>query len=90
MDALHEIIKGINSYLWGPPMLVILFGTHLFLTFRLRFIQACTARRRLEALMELSCAGVEGSTAFVSARFAKRSSKPGRSGKAASCATRKC
>jgi alanine or glycine:cation symporter, AGCS family len=24
---------------WGPPMLVLLFGTHLFLTFRLRFIQ---------------------------------------------------
>ncbi|TFH37717.1 MAG: sodium:alanine symporter family protein [Chrysiogenales bacterium] len=39
MDQLHEIIKSINGYLWGPPMLVVLFGTHLFLTFRLRFIQ---------------------------------------------------
>jgi len=39
MDFLHDIIKWINGYLWGPPMLVILFGTHLFLTFRLRFIQ---------------------------------------------------
>lgn len=39
METLHEIIKWINGYLWGPPMLVILFGTHLFLTYRLRFIQ---------------------------------------------------
>ncbi len=39
MEFAHEIIKWINGYLWGPPMLVILFGTHLFLTFRLRFIQ---------------------------------------------------
>jgi AGCS family alanine or glycine:cation symporter len=39
MNTLHEIIKWINGYLWGPPMLVILFGTHLFLTFRLKFIQ---------------------------------------------------
>ncbi|HOT45878.1 MAG TPA: sodium:alanine symporter family protein [Spirochaetota bacterium] len=39
MEILHDIIKWINGYLWGPPMLVILFGTHLFLTLRLRFIQ---------------------------------------------------
>lgn len=39
MEAFHEIIKWVNGYLWGPPMLIILFGTHLFLTFRLRFIQ---------------------------------------------------
>jgi alanine or glycine:cation symporter, AGCS family len=39
VEFFHEIIKWINGYLWGPPMLVILFGTHLFLTFRLKFIQ---------------------------------------------------
>ncbi len=39
MEQIHEIIKSINGYLWGPPMLVVLFGTHLFLTVRLRFIQ---------------------------------------------------
>lgn len=39
MESFHEFIKWINGYLWGPPMLVILFGTHLFLTFRLKFIQ---------------------------------------------------
>lgn len=39
MDAIHEFIKFINGYLWGPPMLALLFGTHIFLTLRLRGIQ---------------------------------------------------
>mgnify|MGYP000061583198 FL=1 len=39
MEAIHEFIKWLNGYLWGPPMLILLFGTHLFLTFRTRFIQ---------------------------------------------------
>ncbi|ATW27346.1 alanine/glycine:cation symporter family protein [Candidatus Formimonas warabiya] len=39
MQAFHDFIGFLNGYLWGPPMLVLLFGTHLFLTFRLRFIQ---------------------------------------------------
>ncbi|CDX05143.1 Amino-acid carrier protein AlsT [bioreactor metagenome] len=39
MDALHNFIVWLNDYLWGPPMLALLFGTHLFLTFRTRGIQ---------------------------------------------------
>lgn len=39
MQGLHDFINLLNSYLWGPPMLIALFGTHLFLTFRLKFIQ---------------------------------------------------
>ena len=39
MQAFHDFIILIDGYLWGPPMLVLLFGTHLFLTFRLGFIQ---------------------------------------------------
>lgn len=42
MQAFHEFIIWIDGYLWGPPMLVLLFGTHLFLTFRLGFIQKYT------------------------------------------------
>lgn len=42
MEALHNAINWLNGYLWGPPMLVLLFGTHLFLTYRLRFIQRYT------------------------------------------------
>jgi len=39
MDKLHAVITWLNGYLWGPPMLVILMGTHLYLTARLRFVQ---------------------------------------------------
>ncbi|MCO1601747.1 alanine/glycine:cation symporter family protein [Desulfosporosinus nitroreducens] len=39
MQSFHNAIIWLNDYLWGPPMLVLLFGTHLFLTFRTRFIQ---------------------------------------------------
>ena len=39
MQFIHEIIKSVNGIVWGPPMLILLVGTHLFLTFRLGFIQ---------------------------------------------------
>jgi len=39
MESLNGFFTFLNSYLWGPPMLILLFGTHLFLTLRLRFIQ---------------------------------------------------
>ncbi len=42
MRTVHESIIWLNGYLWGPPMLIILIGTHIFLTFRLRFIQGYT------------------------------------------------
>lgn len=36
---MESFLAWLNGYLWGPPMLVLLFGTHIFLTFRLRGIQ---------------------------------------------------
>ena len=36
------ILQSIYNVLWGAPMLILLVGTHLFLTFRTRFIQAST------------------------------------------------
>ncbi len=39
MAQLESILQQVSNVVWGPPMLVLLFGTHLFLTFRLRFIQ---------------------------------------------------
>ncbi len=39
MQAIEQALTWLNGYLWGPPMLILLFGTHLFFTFRLRFIQ---------------------------------------------------
>lgn len=39
MEAIHNAILWLNGIVWGPPMLILLFGTHLFLTFKLKFIQ---------------------------------------------------
>jgi AGCS family alanine or glycine:cation symporter len=44
MEIIHAFIIRLNSYLWGPPMLVILFGMHLFLTVKLRFVQRFICR----------------------------------------------
>lgn len=42
LDTIQAAVKAVNQVLWGPPMLVLLFGTHLFLTFRTGFIQRKT------------------------------------------------
>ncbi|MGD9781234.1 MAG: alanine/glycine:cation symporter family protein [Kiritimatiellia bacterium] len=37
--GINQILETAAGWAWGPPMLVLLVGTHLFLTVRLRFIQ---------------------------------------------------
>ncbi len=39
MEQLESLLTSVSDFLWGIPLLVLLFGTHLFLTFRLKFIQ---------------------------------------------------
>lgn len=39
MDKAQEILGKISDIIWGPPLLVLLVGTGIFLTFRLTFIQ---------------------------------------------------
>jgi AGCS family alanine or glycine:cation symporter len=39
MEAFHSFIGWLNGYLWGPPMLILLFGTHIYLTIRTGFMQ---------------------------------------------------
>jgi AGCS family alanine or glycine:cation symporter len=36
---MEATLNTISSWVWGAPLLILLFGTHLFLTFRLRVIQ---------------------------------------------------
>ena len=36
---MDEVIKSISNFLWGWPMIIMLLGTHLYLTVRLRFPQ---------------------------------------------------
>ncbi|MCF6097513.1 sodium:alanine symporter family protein [Thermovorax subterraneus] len=39
MEALEKILGELSNIVWGPPMLILLVGTHIYLTFRLKFIQ---------------------------------------------------
>lgn len=39
METFSKIIEEIDAVVWGIPMIVILFGTHLFMTFRTGVIQ---------------------------------------------------
>ena len=39
MDILNNIVNTVSSLLWGWPMIILLLGTHIFLTIRLRFPQ---------------------------------------------------
>jgi len=44
MEVLDRILKEASDFTWGPPMLVLLLGTHIYLTIRLRFIQIYTGK----------------------------------------------
>lgn len=44
MAGVESVLSRISDFVWGPPLLVLLFGTHLFLTVRLRFVQRYLGR----------------------------------------------
>jgi AGCS family alanine or glycine:cation symporter len=39
MEAFESILTQISDLLWGYPLIILLFGTHIYLTIRLKFIQ---------------------------------------------------
>lgn len=39
MESFESILTQISDLLWGYPLIILLFGTHIYLTIRLRFIQ---------------------------------------------------
>ena len=39
MEKINQIAQAINSFLWGPPLLILLVGTGIYLSFRLGFLQ---------------------------------------------------
>ena len=39
MNMISKFISDFDSFLWGPPLLILLVGIHVYLTFRLKFIQ---------------------------------------------------
>ncbi|HPK30322.1 MAG TPA: alanine:cation symporter family protein, partial [Bacteroidales bacterium] len=39
MNNFAEIISCFSSFIWGWPMIIMLLGTHIFMTVRLKFPQ---------------------------------------------------
>lgn len=39
MQSLEQLFADAADFVWGYPLLILLVGTHIFLTFRLKFIQ---------------------------------------------------
>lgn len=40
MEQFSQIMTWLDDFVWGIPMIVLLLGTHLFMTLRTGFIQA--------------------------------------------------
>lgn len=61
METLTSFFTQISSWLWGWPMIIMLLGTHLFLTIRLRVPQ-----RKIFTAIRLSVTKDKGATGDVS------------------------
>ena len=42
IETFNAFVTKINGFVWGPVMLILLVGTHVYLTFRTRIIQRKT------------------------------------------------
>lgn len=61
MQTVNDLFANLSALLWGWPMIILLLGTHLFLTIRLRFPQ-----RQLLTAIRLSVKRDKQSTGDVS------------------------
>ncbi len=61
MEQLLNITQHISDLLWGWPMIILLLGTHIFLTFRLKIPQ-----RKILTAIKLSVKNDKGSNGDVS------------------------
>ncbi|MCI6122002.1 alanine/glycine:cation symporter family protein [Lachnospiraceae bacterium HCP28S3_F9] len=48
LDAINSVVNTINGVVWGWPMIILLLGTHVFLTIRTGFIQRYTISRGIK------------------------------------------
>ena len=61
MDCINDFFSTASSLLWGWPMMILLLGTHIFLTIRLRFPQ-----RKIFTAIKLSVKRDKNATGDVS------------------------
>ena len=60
METLTSIVTAINNFVWGPPMLVVILGTGLFLQVRLKlmpFFRIFTGFRLVWKSRKAPCSG---------------------------------
>ncbi len=62
METFTQITENISSIIWGWPLIILLLGTHIFLTIRLKFPQ-----RYIWTAIKLSLAKEPGSNGDISA-----------------------
>lgn len=48
LDAINSFVTTVNGYVWGWAMIILLFGTHVFLTIRTGFIQRKTISKGIK------------------------------------------
>lgn len=61
MDSFSEIVSDISAAVWGWPMIILLVGTHVFLTIRL-----CVPQRKIFTAIRLSVKSDKNSSGDVS------------------------
>ncbi len=52
METFMKLLETIQTFVWGPPTLVLLMGTGLYFTYKLRGIQICKFPRALKSIFE--------------------------------------
>lgn len=48
LETINNIVGAINGVVWGWPMIILLLGTHVFLTIRTGFIQRHTIAKGIK------------------------------------------
>lgn len=51
MEFIHSLLAQISDFLWGPPLIVALIGTGMYLTLRLNFVQFVHLPRALKMVL---------------------------------------
>jgi AGCS family alanine or glycine:cation symporter len=50
LEQFHSVVKLINGIVWGPPLLILLIGTGVFLTIYMRFVQVRRFKHSIEVI----------------------------------------
>ncbi len=48
LEAINSVVNAINGVVWGWPMIILLLGTHVFLTLRTGFVQRYTITKGIK------------------------------------------